>query len=911
MRKTYTKIILGTITFFWALLGPFSVVIQPTVQQAGASNSQPVWFVKSDIAYATTICSATWPNLPDCVPASSSVTPTNNDLAVTLESFLKVVYVILWPALFIAGLAMDNSLVYGEIFWLDNALFKFWQIMKNFANFALGFIFVFSILKYIFDMKWGKATNPKDIIVKLLLGAVWVNMSWFVVWAMVDLSTVLTVWIWGLPLQLIWDQNIADKPIFWSKTSIKLNDAIWQQGNVAILYTRPWAKFQGWEEYLLPCYIEKGKVDFWPKRQEAFGISNGAWNITWTNVGWNQIVKKYCVARWNGIGEDEYNQAWVPDTKDPIKMGPVYTTSLVWLKKASGCDGNNTCQTLKSFTKKTEWYQWAFYSLYASLLNLSTIHIWVPKSNVSLGMEMLVKMLVALAYLIPLLILAVVLIMRVWYLWLIIAFSPFIVLSSIKWFWVKALDGWWMSLWWMKTKFNLGTVVNLLLLPVIVTFTISLSIVFLSSLSEWLTKTGTAESMWIYQRTEWSYKCYDIAITNICLDMPERDVGTWIFDYFSWMIMNLFGIWLMWFAVMAALKSSEFTSKVAWTIEWLGKNLMMSANFIPIPWSKESTSLAALGGLKNDIDNRLRASRSEWSEILSHRMAGMKNDILWADKVVNEAITNTTKAVEKVSIGLTGAPAFTAQQKEVVNGINSGKFKAAPDMSFWQADNSLAFANMLAEKWWFQQRFKSWQELFTTEGWQQVLAKWLNNKDVDWSKVKEMYGDWLEAKGWEDSQQAIKNIINPTWVPEKWNIIKVSVAQANKDMKYYKKWKDLLLWNDEKSETVFSSTDELDKTITDINQITKDDKNIEIASIGELTVWSKKYILKKWPDGIIPKSDKLLVTTPPPSTANTTNTNNTASNNTTTNTNNSTNTNNWNSNWNWTSTTPPTNSRTK
>jgi hypothetical protein len=62
---------------------------------------------------------------------------TDLEIAGTLEAFLKVVYVILWPLLWIAGWAMDNSLIYGEIFGLDQALFKFWQIMKNFANFAL------------------------------------------------------------------------------------------------------------------------------------------------------------------------------------------------------------------------------------------------------------------------------------------------------------------------------------------------------------------------------------------------------------------------------------------------------------------------------------------------------------------------------------------------------------------------------------------------------------------------------------------------------------------------------------------------------------------------------------------------------------------------------------------------------
>ncbi len=176
MLKTYTKIILGIITFLWTLFGPFSVIVQPVAQQAD-SYIHTVWF-QNNVVYADPFETS---NGDNSSTTTKTVTPTDTDLAVTLESFLKVIYVLLWPALFIAGLAMDNSLVYGEIFWLDDALFKFWQIMKNFANFALGFIFIWSILKYIFDIKWGKAKNPKDIIVKLLLGAIWVNTSWFII----------------------------------------------------------------------------------------------------------------------------------------------------------------------------------------------------------------------------------------------------------------------------------------------------------------------------------------------------------------------------------------------------------------------------------------------------------------------------------------------------------------------------------------------------------------------------------------------------------------------------------------------------------------------------------------------------------------------------------------------------------
>ena len=54
-----------------------------------------------------------------------------------LDMILKIIYLLLWPLLVIAGLALDNTLVYASIFNLDAPLWKFWNMMKNFANFAL------------------------------------------------------------------------------------------------------------------------------------------------------------------------------------------------------------------------------------------------------------------------------------------------------------------------------------------------------------------------------------------------------------------------------------------------------------------------------------------------------------------------------------------------------------------------------------------------------------------------------------------------------------------------------------------------------------------------------------------------------------------------------------------------------
>lgn len=81
----------------------------------------------------------------------AKLTDAQKAFADTLEIVLKIIYLLLWPFLALAGLALDNGMVYGSYFQLDSALFTFWNIVKNFANFALGFLFLRSILKYIFN----------------------------------------------------------------------------------------------------------------------------------------------------------------------------------------------------------------------------------------------------------------------------------------------------------------------------------------------------------------------------------------------------------------------------------------------------------------------------------------------------------------------------------------------------------------------------------------------------------------------------------------------------------------------------------------------------------------------------------------------------------------------------------------
>lgn len=65
-----------------------------------------------------------------------------------LQVLSSMIYVLLWPLIALAGLLLDNQLIYGSFMQLDVSLWSIWQIVRNFANYALGFVFLIGILMY-------------------------------------------------------------------------------------------------------------------------------------------------------------------------------------------------------------------------------------------------------------------------------------------------------------------------------------------------------------------------------------------------------------------------------------------------------------------------------------------------------------------------------------------------------------------------------------------------------------------------------------------------------------------------------------------------------------------------------------------------------------------------------------------
>ena len=106
------------------------------------------------------------------------------------------------PLLAIAGASLDNSLVYGEIFYLDTMLWKFRQMTRNLANFSIGLIFLGSVLASFFYQNSEKL-DLKKILKNTFIAGILINMSRWVVSVILDLSTIGVVALGALPLSVI------------------------------------------------------------------------------------------------------------------------------------------------------------------------------------------------------------------------------------------------------------------------------------------------------------------------------------------------------------------------------------------------------------------------------------------------------------------------------------------------------------------------------------------------------------------------------------------------------------------------------------------------------------------------------------------------------------------------------------
>ena len=399
------------------------------------------------------------------------------DLNQLIKTISHIVYVFIWPCLAIAGAALDNSLVYGSFLHLDAALWNIWNIMKNLANFALGFVFIFTIVKNLFAWSFGWSSNDpiqgaKKVIEKTLISWVLVQMSWFIVAALIDLSTILIYAVWGIPLSMLWsyDNEVADVPIMKLNAVMEENDffyyySYWwhnyspcfvanKQGDVdtghnAYLQWLEWTEYIVWRERL---YMSDWVTEFeswycalnWYLYQIKELVSyswEGSWydRETWNNVEYFNHFKDYLnINATSGDVLDlkeqcyfinAYNKeykTWANNQCLEVCSGlwevsytwDVFTESENWFK-------------LKSLIENSKWWVWPFVTMYSSILNYQELVMNPDSGSVMWTLFwLIINTFFALILFIPVAVLMVLLIIRIWFLWIVVAISPVLILVN-------------------------------------------------------------------------------------------------------------------------------------------------------------------------------------------------------------------------------------------------------------------------------------------------------------------------------------------------------------------------------------------------------------------------------------------------------------------------------------------------
>lgn len=321
------------------------------------------------------------------------------------------------------------------------------------------------------------------------------------------------------------------------------------------------------------------------------------------------------------------------------------------------------CSSFSKLTTLAANTSWPLYTLYWSIFALSNLPATTNYGNIwEVAIEMLMKIIVWLGLVVPLLTFAVVMIIRVVVLWLVIAFSPILAMAYVYDFEkITKVSG---------DKFTWQSILNLLMMPVLGVFALSISIVFLSVLNnvdfvqsqvnaektqEWwkcYDDTATAMFQWVERinTPEWitddNTVCYRFLwLQTVCLNEWERVSIGKVANTFTRLITNMLGIALMRMAVMAVLKTNDFTK---WTVDFIdstAKSIAKSTKIIPVPgigpvsvgWAQQAMS--SLGRIPT-----MMAQKAYENDPLQAFTKKVSADLSWVDERVTEEAEK--KAVE-------------------------------------------------------------------------------------------------------------------------------------------------------------------------------------------------------------------------------------------------------------------------
>ncbi len=125
-------------------------------------------------------------------------------------SLIDLIWSIWYIFPILASKLMTNDLLYGASLHFDVVLWNIWNFARSMANFTIWFMFIYFIFKYTISFWEKDGWIIKSNLPKLAIASIVINMSWFLMAVLIDLSTILIVWVWSLPA-VFWDNLNSQK----------------------------------------------------------------------------------------------------------------------------------------------------------------------------------------------------------------------------------------------------------------------------------------------------------------------------------------------------------------------------------------------------------------------------------------------------------------------------------------------------------------------------------------------------------------------------------------------------------------------------------------------------------------------------------------------------------------------------
>ena len=263
----------------------------------------------------------------------------------------------------------------------------------------------------------------KELPAKLkswILAGVLIPLSWFIVSALVDLSTILIYQVGAIPLTLI--SNNDDTKILVNSSIINLADttASTEQKKSTFRFNTTFSCAEDPTRTYLPCKFEDN------------GINEDSWN---------QYIQeekgKYTSTASQGMAQSIENGKGFCALSPTALMKVDYSanisskTGLALLIQA-GTEEMKACSTIGDLINKSKSMVGPLYTIYGSLLNFTSLNVTVSgKSTETEVMLFLIKAITGMLLIIPLITLAFVSIARIGILRMVIAFSPLLVLNEV------------------------------------------------------------------------------------------------------------------------------------------------------------------------------------------------------------------------------------------------------------------------------------------------------------------------------------------------------------------------------------------------------------------------------------------------------------------------------------------------